>query len=84
MNLRIKTKNHKADPEIGYLTKSIQKPFGRRKAMPPAWELIQSVVVLRAFGFIITSLYSIFLGIFYHIFQVKSFFRIVILNFGDL
>ena len=76
MNLRIKTKNHKADPEIEYLTKSIPKPFGRTKAMPPAWELIQSVVVLRAFGFIITSLYSIFLGIFIIFFRSKVFFEL--------
>ena len=30
-NLRIKTKNHEADPKIGFLSKSILKP--------PAWEL---------------------------------------------
>ena len=34
MNFRIKTKNHAADPDIGFLTKSISKPFGR--AMPTA------------------------------------------------
>ena len=39
MNLRIKTKNHPADPKIGFLTKSISKPNGRARAMPPAWEL---------------------------------------------
>ena len=39
MNLRIITKNHAADPEIVFLTKSVLKPFGRAKAMPPAWEL---------------------------------------------
>ena len=39
MNLRIITKNHAADPEIGFLTKSISKPYGRATAMPPAWEL---------------------------------------------
>ena len=39
MNLRIKTKNHAADPEIGFLTKSISKPYGRATAMPTAWEL---------------------------------------------
>ena len=27
MNLRIITKNHVADPEIGFLTKSISKPY---------------------------------------------------------
>ena len=36
MNLRIKTKNPAADPEIGFLTKSISKPFGRAMAMSPA------------------------------------------------
>ena len=35
MNLRIITKNHAADPEIGFLTKSISKPY----SMPTAWEL---------------------------------------------
>ena len=40
MNLRIITKNHEAIPEIGFLTKSFSKPYGRATAMPPAWELI--------------------------------------------
>ena len=31
--------NHEADPEIGFLTKSISKPYGRATAMQPAWEL---------------------------------------------
>ena len=39
MNLRMITKNHAADPEIGFLTKSISKPYGRATAMPPASEL---------------------------------------------
>ena len=39
MNLRIITKNRAADPEIGFLTKSILKPYGRTTAMPTAWEL---------------------------------------------
>ena len=39
MNLGIITKNHAADLEIGFLTKSISKPYGRSTAMPPAWEL---------------------------------------------
>ena len=39
MNLRIITKNQAADPEIGFLTKSISKPNGRATAMPTAWEL---------------------------------------------
>ena len=38
MNLRIITKNHAADQEIGLLKKSISKPYGRATAMPPAWE----------------------------------------------
>ena len=40
MNLKITTKNHEADPEKGFLTKSISKPYGRATVMPPAWELI--------------------------------------------
>ena len=36
MNLRIITKNHEPDPEIGFLRKSISKPLGRAAAMPPA------------------------------------------------
>ena len=40
MNLRIITKSHAADPEIGFLTKSISKPNGCATAMPTAWELI--------------------------------------------
>ena len=43
MNLRIITKNYAADSEIGFVTKSISKPYGRAMAMPPAWELIRSV-----------------------------------------
>ena len=39
MNFRIITKNHEADAVIGFLTKSISKPFDRSKAIPPAWEL---------------------------------------------
>ena len=39
MNFRIITKNHAADSEIRFLTKSISKPFGPATAMPPAWEL---------------------------------------------
>ena len=39
MNLRIITKNIAADPEIGFLTKSISKTYGRATAIPPAWEL---------------------------------------------
>ena len=39
MILRIITKIHAADPEIGFLTKLISKLFGRATAMPTAWEL---------------------------------------------
>ena len=34
-------KNHAADPEIGFLTKSISKPYVRAMAMPTAWDLRQ-------------------------------------------
>ena len=40
INSRIITKNHAADPEIGFLTKSILKPYGLATAMPTAWKLI--------------------------------------------
>ena len=39
-NLRITTKNHTADPEIGFITKSISKPYDRGTAVPTAWGLI--------------------------------------------
>ena len=39
MNLRIITKNRAANPEIGFLTESILKPYGRATAMSTAWEL---------------------------------------------
>ena len=32
MNLRIISKNHEADREIGFLTKSISKPYGHATA----------------------------------------------------
>ena len=38
MNLRIIKKNHAADQEIEFLTKSILKPFVRARGMPPAWK----------------------------------------------
>ena len=41
MNFRIILKNHAADPEKGFLTKSISKPYGHATAMPQAWELRQ-------------------------------------------
>ena len=34
--LRIKLKNHVADPEKGFLKKSISKAYGRATAMPRA------------------------------------------------
>ena len=39
VNFRIISKNHAADPEIGFLAKSISKPNGCAMAMPTAWEL---------------------------------------------
>ena len=39
MNLRIITKNHAADPEKGFLAKSISKSNGYATAMPTAREL---------------------------------------------
>ena len=47
MNLRIITKNHAADPEIGFITKSISKPYGRALAIPTAWEISKSDVVFK-------------------------------------
>ena len=44
MNLRIITKNHATDPEKGFLTKSISKPYGRATAIPTASELRISVI----------------------------------------
>ena len=40
MNLGRIKKNLAADPEIGFLTKLISKPYGRATALPPASELI--------------------------------------------
>ena len=37
INFKIITKNHAADPEVGFLTKTISKPYGRATAMSPAW-----------------------------------------------
>ena len=42
MNLRL-TKIHAAGQEIGFLTKSISKSYGRATAMPPAWALTKSI-----------------------------------------
>ena len=50
MNLRIITKRFAADPEIGFLTKSISKANGYATAMPPAWELITSKSIISKMG----------------------------------
>ena len=39
MNLRMIIKKHAADLEIGFLKKSISKPYGHATAMPTAWNL---------------------------------------------
>ena len=39
MNLRIVTRNRAADSKIGFLIKSIFKPYGRAAAMTKACEL---------------------------------------------
>ena len=44
MTLRIITKNHAADLEIGYLTKLIFKPYSRATAIPQAWDLNEFLV----------------------------------------
>ena len=46
MNLRVSTKNNAADPEKGFLIKSILKLCGRTRAMPTAWELRGKQVIL--------------------------------------
>ena len=48
VNLRIITKNHAADSEIGFLKKSITKPYGRATAMPPAWESNNATIPSRS------------------------------------
>ena len=50
MNLRIITKKHAADPEIGFLTKSISKAYGRTTSIPPAWKLSPQMVPVGRFG----------------------------------
>ena len=49
MILRITTKNHAADPEIEFLTKSISKLYGRVTAMPPVMELKFNFVIFPNF-----------------------------------
>ena len=45
MNLRIITKNHAADPEIGVLTAKIFQAYGRTAASPTAWELNKQLIL---------------------------------------
>ena len=40
INLMKITKNHAADPEIGFFKKSISKPNGCATAIPTVWELV--------------------------------------------
>ena len=49
MNLRIITKNHATDPEKGFLTKPISKPFAPATALPPAW-LLNKIFILASLG----------------------------------
>ena len=49
MNLRIITKNHAADPEIGFLTKSISNPNGCAMAMPTVRELKLNLEIIISF-----------------------------------
>ena len=48
MNLKIITKSHAADSEIGFLTKWISKPIGCTTAMPTAWELKKGAHIFRS------------------------------------
>ena len=48
MNLRIITKSHAADPEIGFLAKSILKSNGCATAKPTAWDLKMMLIRLDA------------------------------------
>ena len=52
MNLGITTRNHTADPEIGFLAKSISKSNRFATVMPTAWELtIRSLKLQALFTF---------------------------------
>ena len=42
--IRVITKNRAADPERGFFTKSISKPYSRATAMPPVLELNNNLV----------------------------------------
>ena len=57
MNPRIVTKNHAADQEIGFITKSISKPNGCARAMPTAWKLRESFEKIIANEIIINKIY---------------------------
>ena len=91
MNSRIITKNHTADPEIGFLTKSISKPNGRATAMPPAWELKllrflrHNQICLHKFRFIISSSESISASLFiFRIFgAISLIFARISINFAS-
>ena len=39
MNLRIITNNNAANPEKGFLTASISRPYGRTRVITTAWKL---------------------------------------------
>ena len=45
-NWKIRSTNNGAESEIGFLTKSISKPYGRGTAMPPAWEFRKFIKIL--------------------------------------
>ena len=51
MNPRIISKNHAADQEIEFITKSISKPNGCARAMPTVWELI-IIFILNFYKFV--------------------------------
>ena len=51
INLWIITKYQAADKEIGFLTKSILKPYCRTLAMPTAWELTKNPFICIAYIF---------------------------------
>ena len=76
MNLRIITKNHGADPETGFLKKSISKPNGCATAMSTAWE------VKMIFWKIIISFYFVFYGIVQYITPDYCIIKYWILNYN--
>ena len=70
MNSRIITKSDAGDPEIGFLTKSISKPYGRATAMPTAWELgcgsIEKLSkIISNFKIVLGTSNFVFVGTFY-------------------